>query len=434
MSATGAKRHSLPLEAVTIFNEQVTPMTDAVAYYRTPDCTDTKGLGPDFLVVLDPINLAGVNVVDLKLPGRTTLGAPLSFRAVTLARYASAIYDKTGWAPRINTVYMWNSVGVLTGFKETPGTVQNVQLRDYATPDELMNMSQGSEAVAEVLGKITEIILNKDSERGSKIKEYLGIKPSPQNSAKTPEDRSRRKQQTGRSNVPSQQSFPTKPKPPDVPSPQEIANRPINYEALASQCLQSGNPLLWCQRYLAAHAYSKRLAKAAFDVFQLTTKGTKPQSQVAFPDFQNNQGLINNIQQEQELSQVRLEMSPPKPSPIISAPKSIPSVGQEGTTNPWANVRVNVADDYKKYDLTNMPPPNVFLSRAPNGFESGYQPGYAAGLIQDNKVPDFQADTESPKTKTLWEQEIDSDIEIFATDYYNYLHDAGPKRVKKDET
>ncbi|KAK6537285.1 hypothetical protein TWF694_011478 [Orbilia ellipsospora] len=356
--STGAKKFSLPPEAVTIYNTDTSRVVDAVAYYRQPDCK----LAPDFLIVLNHMNPMGVNVVDLTYLSSeiTAIGAPLSFREVNLNEFAGIIYMKTGTAPVAGSIYRWDKLGILKERVNVPGVLWNFQLEEYATPEELGMIQNDVNETPTVLKSVTERLLEKVPDRGKRLLDYLGIGKElglnkkeerrqrkelmaistvqiidPLSEFKTPTDRAQvnsaltastkeswspRKKPTKKvSTLPNLHQIGVNPlmvkeNPINIPNPQEIANRPINYEMLAAQCLLSGDPLLWCQRYLAVQQYHERLAKAAFDIMQSTrlvediSKGALPKlgeliARQRFYEYPDLKHLLNPV--------------PPKLKPVI---------------------------------------------------------------------------------------------------------------------
>ncbi|EPS41118.1 hypothetical protein H072_4999 [Dactylellina haptotyla CBS 200.50] len=91
-----------------------------------------------------------------------------------------------------------------------------------------------------------------------------------------------------------------------VPTPHEIANRPINYEMMTAQCLLSDNPLLWCQRYLAAYQYHQRLARAAYNIVQ-TYRMLGPENPLNPANIVEHREIFSTIENAADLSVADME-------------------------------------------------------------------------------------------------------------------------------
>ncbi|KAF3908332.1 hypothetical protein AA313_de0207991 [Arthrobotrys entomopaga] len=389
--STGAKTRSFPSEAVTIYNTYSSRVVDSVAYYRQPNCRLAAGTAekPDFLIFLDPNELMGVNVVDLTYLNSDVdvVGAPLSFREVDRSEFSMSIYAETKSPPVAGSIYRWDRKGDLKEIVHAPGVIRNVQLEDYATPEELAMVQQDVNKTPNVLRSVTERVLEGDPGRGDRMLGYLGMSkrvavvtnknqekrqkkqskaketgqiidppldfqaPTEQNestlTASTRESLPPKKNKktaatapkkkassvanppsneitdqkeadiAGKNNIPLP-SVTANDESVNIPSPHEIANRPINHEMMVAQCLLSGDPLLWCQRYLAAQKYHERLAKAAFDIMQ----GTPVMNDVG------KGGLLTltDIPARERISHV-----PELEQPVNAVPPKKPEVEDKGT-------------------------------------------------------------------------------------------------------
>ncbi|KAK6337126.1 hypothetical protein TWF718_009910 [Orbilia javanica] len=173
-------RWSLPLEAATIYNAAGTPTTNAIAYYRNSKCKDEEGNGLDYVIILNPDNSKGVNVVDLKLDGLTVGGSPKSYQAVDYMHYAKLILNRTGKPPRPGSVYVFGVRGNMRAWSSEPGVVRNVDLGRYTTEEGMDEIQNDPKEIALVLGMITEKVLNEDPARRQKLANFMEKKAGKQ--------------------------------------------------------------------------------------------------------------------------------------------------------------------------------------------------------------------------------------------------------------
>ncbi|KAK6526056.1 hypothetical protein TWF281_011095 [Arthrobotrys megalospora] len=171
--AFNSNRWSMPFEATTIYSTPDSLVTNAIAFYRNPKCKDDNGSGLDYLIILDPKNSDGVNVVDLKLEGLTVGGTPASYQAVEVTRYAKAINERTGKPPQPGAVYVFEPKGVVAAWSSAPGTVKNVALGNYITAERINEIEGNAKEMALVLGVVTEKVLSENPQRKSKLAKFV---------------------------------------------------------------------------------------------------------------------------------------------------------------------------------------------------------------------------------------------------------------------
>ncbi|KAK6513124.1 hypothetical protein TWF506_009290 [Arthrobotrys conoides] len=322
-------RWSLPLEATTIYNAPNAFATNAIAYYRNSKCKDEDGDGLDYVIILDPENSKGVNVVDLKLDGLTVGGTPTSYQAVEYMHYAKVIKQRTGKPPKAGSVYVFGARGAVTAWSSEVGVVKNVDLGEYTTPEGLKEIEKDPKEMSLVLGMITEKVLSEDAGRARKLRGFVQKKLGGQTAGyNLPEMLEKMKEyeeglkgrsqgfgfnmgfggvpgQMGmgiqmpmqggggmsnpnrRGNLQGQPMGPPNMQPnrgfneggqsnreAPITTPYELANRPINLYKLTNECIKAGkNRVLWLQWYWAEYWFQSRLVKAALHIFELFEKG-----------------------------------------------------------------------------------------------------------------------------------------------------------------
>ncbi|KAF3114339.1 hypothetical protein TWF706_008272 [Orbilia oligospora] len=165
-----SNRWGLPLEATTIYNAPGTFTTNAIAYYRNSKCKDD---GLDYIIILNPDNSRGVNIVDLKLDGLTVGGTPTSYQAVEFMHYSQVINYWTGELPVGGSVFVFGARGAIKAWSSEPGVVKNVDLGKYTTSKGVEGIEKDPKEMALVLGMVTEKVLSEDTGRAEKLKGFV---------------------------------------------------------------------------------------------------------------------------------------------------------------------------------------------------------------------------------------------------------------------
>ncbi|EGX43948.1 hypothetical protein AOL_s00210g264 [Orbilia oligospora ATCC 24927] len=302
-----SNRWSLPLEATTIYNTPGTFTTNAIAYYRNTKCKDD---GLDYIILLNPENSQGVNIIDLKLDGLTVGGTPTSFQAVEFMHYAQVINYWTGELPVGGSVFVFGARGAIKAWSSERGVVKNVDLGRYTTSKGVEGIEKDLKEMALVLGMVTEKVLSEDTGRAEKLKGFVQKKLGGQTAGSNlPEmvEKVRRYEEglkgNGYAGMHMGQGYNSNfgvgggmnrgfqgqvntgmgggtMGPPNMQpnrgfsTPQELANRPIDFYKLASECLKADkNRLLWIQWYWAESRLQARTFKAALDILGRFERG-----------------------------------------------------------------------------------------------------------------------------------------------------------------
>ncbi|KAF3933776.1 hypothetical protein ABW19_dt0210239 [Dactylella cylindrospora] len=168
---TGLKRNGIPLEAATIWNVEGSPVAEAVAYYSYSDCNKKNKRRPDYVIILDPndpVAMNGVNVADFK--GFKAGKAPLSSMQVKVEDFETLILAGTREIPVPGRVYHWNFAGEVSYT-----AVRTVKIEDYASAQEIRKATKSPAGVASLLHRVTEAILNENSNRENLISAAMGL-------------------------------------------------------------------------------------------------------------------------------------------------------------------------------------------------------------------------------------------------------------------
>ncbi|TGJ64702.1 hypothetical protein EYR41_010742 [Orbilia oligospora] len=309
-----SNRWGLPLEATTIYNAPGTFTTNAIAYYRNSKCKDD---GLDYIIILNPDNSLGVNIVDLKLDGLTVGGTPTSYQAVEFMHYSQVINYWTGELPVGGSVFVFGARGAIKAWSSEPGVVKNVDLGKYTTSKGVEGIEKDPKEMALVLGMVTEKVLSEDTGRAEKLKGFVQKKLGGQTAGSNlleMVEKVRRYEEalkggggngygyarmgrgynfnfgvgsmnrgfqgqvnTGMGGLPpggGTMGPPNMQPNRGFSTPQELANRPIDFYKLASECLKADkNRLLWIQWYWAESRLQARTFKAALDILGRFERG-----------------------------------------------------------------------------------------------------------------------------------------------------------------
>ncbi|KAK6346583.1 hypothetical protein TWF696_006705 [Orbilia brochopaga] len=265
-------------EASTIYNVQNSFVTNVVAFYRDFQCKGTKGPVPAMLLVLDPNNSLGVNIVDFK---KLRFFAQIhSTQSVDIALFDQIIQRLTGDSIQPNRVYHWTSNGAFAGTSDADGLIQNFQMEDIATPEELdMVASENTRDIEIVLGRVTNRVLAGDPERQAKIELLEAIapqllRPVPPRMALRPA--APRQTDTASANRPVESAAPVVPG--DTASrtsastagltPEQIANWPVDIAGLVMQFVEAPDPQNWFKTIVAEAYQAQKRMRAAYEVLQ----------------------------------------------------------------------------------------------------------------------------------------------------------------------
>ncbi|KAF3215343.1 hypothetical protein TWF192_009494 [Orbilia oligospora] len=307
-----SNRWSLPLEATTIYNAPGTFTTNAIAYYRNAKCKDD---GLDYIIILNPENSQGVNIIDLKLDGLTVGGTPTSYQAVEFMHYSQVINYWTGELPVGGSVFVFGARGAIKAWSSEPGVVKNVDLGRYTTSKGVEGIERDPKEMALVLRMVTEKVLSEDMGRAEKLKGFVQKKLGGQTAGSNLPDMVEKVRKyeealkgnggngyagtgrgynfnfgvggmnrgfqgqvnTGMGGLPCGSGTMG---PPNMQpnrgfsTPQELANRPIDFYKLANECLKADkNRLLWIQWYWAESRLQARTFKAALDILGRFERG-----------------------------------------------------------------------------------------------------------------------------------------------------------------